>query len=96
MSKKRKQHSSKFKAKVALTAVKSDKTLAQLSKEFSINPNVISKWKIVLISRACEIFESAETKRDEPDGELISELYQKIGEQKVKLDWLKKKSNFFN
>lgn len=90
MSVKRQKHSSQFKAKVALSAIRNEKTLAQMSKEFGVNANLISKWKSQLLERAKDLFEGHPPR--EVDDELVSKLYQQIGEQKVELDWLKKKS----
>lgn len=94
MSKKKQQYSSKFKAKVALTALKSDKTLSELAKDYGVSPKQISKWKIHLLSNAELLFDSGVSKQPVTDPELVSKLYQQIGEQKVQLDWLKKKSGF--
>lgn len=89
----RKPRSSSFKAKVALAAVKEQKTLNELAKEFEIHASVVSKWRSHLVSRAHELFDdvgkaSFESSSDEADKEY---LYQQIGQLKVELDWLKKK-----
>jgi len=91
----RRQHSSAFKAKVALEAVKGEKTIAQLSSEFGVHPNQIRQWKKQLLQELPGIF-SKKRKRTEKDAEqLESELYRQIGQLKVELDWLKKKSELF-
>lgn len=90
----RKNHSDKFKAKVALEAAKGLQTTAELSREFSIHPNQIVKWKQTLVDSASELFcrdRGAQTRGEE---ELVSKLYQRIGELEVNLAWLKKKSGF--
>lgn len=88
----RRQHSSAFKAKVALEAVKGEKSIAQLSSEFGVHPNQIRQWKKQLLQELPGIF-SKKRKRIEKDAEqLESELYRQIGQLKVELDWLKKKS----
>ena len=56
MTKKRRKLDDKFKARVALEAVRSDKTLSQLGSEFKVNPNQISKWKSQLINNASMVF----------------------------------------
>ena len=56
MSKKRRNHSPQFKAKVALAAVKGDKTLTELSTEFAVHPNQITQWKQQLQENASELF----------------------------------------
>jgi transposase len=88
----RRNHSATFKAKVALEAVKKEKTIAQLSSEFGVHPNQISQWRKQLLNELPDIF-SRKRKKQEADAEdLQSELYRQIGQLKVELDWLKKKS----
>src|SRR5262249_13517943 len=53
----RRNHSSTFKAKVALAAIKGDRTLAQLSEQFDVHPNQITAWKDQLVEYAAEVFE---------------------------------------
>ena len=53
---KRKQHSAEFKARVAMTALSGEKTLAELSAEFGVHPTMISSWKQELVKRAGELF----------------------------------------
>lgn len=92
MGKIRRNHSAAFKAKVALEAVKKEKTIAQLSSEFGVHPNQISQWRKQLLNELPDIF-SRKRKKQEADAEdLQSELYRQIGQLKVELDWLKKKS----
>ncbi len=56
MSKKRRNHSSAFKAKVALAAIKNESTMADLSKRFNINQNMITRWKKQLLGHSAEVF----------------------------------------
>jgi len=92
MGKVRRQHSPAFKAKVALEALKEEKTIAQLASEYGVHPNLIQQWKKRLLSELPGLF-SDKRKKDEKDGEkLESELYRQIGQLKVELDWVKKKS----
>ena len=88
----RKTHDAALKAKIALEAMKGDKTIAQLSGQFAVYPNQISKWKKELLERLPEIFSSKWRKEHKTDEELVEELYKQIGQLKVELDWLKKKS----
>lgn len=90
----RKNHSDKFKAKVALEAAKGLKTTSELSREFSVHPNQIMKWRQILLESAYELFERGRTCADQGGEELAAKLYQRIGELEVKLEWLKKKSGF--
>lgn len=88
----RKRYDATFRAKVALEAVKGEKTLAELSSEFGVHPNQISKWRRQLLEMLPELFTDRRKKKDIDQEELISELYRQIGQLKVELDWLKKKS----
>jgi transposase len=88
----RKNHNGAFKAKVALEAVKGEKTLAQLSSEFGVHANQIGQWRKQLLKELPTLFANRRIKHDKDQEELISELYRQIGQLKVELDWLKKKS----
>lgn len=89
----RRGHNGAFKAKVALEAVKGEKTLAQLSSEFGVHANQIGLWRKQLIKELPSLFSDRGKKRDKQQDELISELYRQIGQLKVEVDWLKKKSH---
>jgi len=88
----RKNHSAAFKAKVALEAVKQNKTIAQLSSEYGVHSNQISRWKQHLIKELPQIFAGKSKVKEKKVEELQSELYRQIGQLKVELDWVKKKS----
>jgi len=88
----RKSHNGAFKAKVALEALKGEKTLAQLSSEFGVHANQIRQWRKQLINELPNLFSDRRQKRDKEQDDLISELYRQIGQLKVEVDWLKKKS----
>ena len=91
----RRIHSPVFKAKVALEAIKEQKTIAELASLYSIHPTQITKWK----KRALEIlslgFSEKKIQQEHNDRELVQELYQQIGRLKVELDFLKKKMGIF-
>jgi len=88
----RKQHDAAFKAKVALAALKGEKTMAQLSSEYGVHANQIGQWKKRLLQDLPGLFSGKQRKVEEEKDELIEELYRQIGQLKVELDWLKKKS----
>ena len=92
MGKIRRNHSASFKAKVALEAVKKEKTISQLSSEFGVHPNQITQWRRRFLDEIPDIFSRKRKKREVDAEELQSELYRQIGQLKVELDWLKKKS----
>jgi len=87
----RKKHDPNFKAKVALEAVKGDQTLAELASQHGVHPNQITKWKRHLLDEMPELFKNKD-KKNKNSKELKDALYQEIGQLKVELDWLKKKS----
>lgn len=81
-----------FKAKVALEAIKGEKTLAQLSSEFGVHANQIGRWRKQLLEELPNLFSDRRKKQDKAQEDLVSELYRQIGQLKVEVDWLKKKS----
>lgn len=88
----RKNHDAALKAKVALEAVKGEKTIAQIASEYGVHPNQIGPWKKRLLEELPSIF-SDRRKREEKEGTAgADELYRQIGQLKVELDWLKNKS----
>jgi len=93
---KRRNHSAAFKAKVALDAAKGDKTIAELASQYEVHPSQIAKWKKQLLESLPEIFSCRQQKdrQDQDQEALTAQLYQQIGQLKVELDWLKKKSGF--
>jgi len=88
----RKHYTAKFKAQVALSAIREEKTLSELSSEFGIHANQIVRWKKEMLARAEEIFGHEVDKRSHDAEAREAELYRQIGQLKVELDWLKKKS----
>jgi len=88
----RKAHNGSFKAKVALQAVKGEKTLAQLSSEFGGHANQIGLSRKQLFKELPSLFSDRRKKHDKDQEDLVSELYRQIGQLKVELDWLKKKA----
>jgi transposase-like protein len=88
----RKNHDAAFKAKVALEALKGDKTMAELSSEYGVHPNQIRQWRQKLVDELPGLFSDRRQKNDKEAEEITAELYRQIGQLKVELDWLKKKS----
>jgi transposase len=81
----RRNHSPAFKAKVALAAVKGDKTLVELSEYFDIHANQITQWKTQLLERARDAFDGAGSKEPPID---VKTLHAKIGELALENDFL--------
>ena len=88
----RKNHDSAFKAKVALEAIKGERTMAQISSEYGVHVNQIRQWRQKLLEELPGVFSDRRQKKDKETEEMTSELYRQIGQLKVELDWLKKKS----
>ena len=92
----RKRYESQFKTKVALEAVKNQKTIAPIASEYGIHPNQVGKWKKQLYESLPQVFINRKTEAEKAKEELIDELYRQIGQLKVELDWLKKKSGLLH
>jgi len=91
---KRQRHAAGFKAKVALAAVKGDRTVAQLASAFGVHAVQVSQWKKQLLEGAAAAFEGE--RRQEVDHEAReAALYQQVGKLQMELDWLKKKAAQF-
>ncbi len=88
----RRNHDAAFKSKVALEAVKGEKTMAQLSSEYGVHPNQIRLWKKRLLAELPSLFSDKRKKAERENEDLEAELYRQIGQLKVELEWLKKKS----
>ena len=89
MSKKRRNHSPEFKSKVALVAIKGDRTVSELSQQYGINGNLIVKWKKQLIDQSSEVFASGKGLAPDRESELQS-LQAKIGQLTMENDFLSK------
>ena len=89
MRRKRRNHSPAFKAKVALEALKGDKTLAQLSSEFDVHVNQIQAWRNQLKENIASLFDSGIEKRKASEAE-IKDLQAKIGHLTIENDFLAK------
>jgi putative transposase len=92
MKKQRKSYTAAFKAKVALEAIKGQRTTNEIASAYEVHPNQVTQWKKQAVSQLSEIFSNGRARADAAEEELRNQLYQQIGQLKVELDWLKKKS----
>ena len=82
-----------FKAKVALEALKEAKTSSELSTLYQVHPVQIRHWKSHVTKNVVELFKDNKNYKDDRNHQaLLDTLYSQIGQLKVELDWLKKKS----
>jgi putative transposase len=88
-----KNHEAAFKAKVALEALKGEKTMAELSSGYAVHPNQIRQWRQKLVDELPGVFSDRRQKNDKEAEAVTAELYRQIGQLKVELDWLKKNPN---
>jgi transposase-like protein len=91
----RKSYPAALKAKVALEAVKGDRSLSELASRYEVHPTQIGQWRKALLSRLPEIFSTKRRRREQNDEAEKARLYEEIGRLKVELDWLKKKVDGF-
>lgn len=88
---KRRNHNAGFKARVALEALKGERTVSELAAEYGVHPTMIHQWKKALLDGAADIFERGSRKPAEADEETVRLLYAKIGELAVANDFLSRK-----
>jgi putative transposase len=88
----RRRHSGEFKAKVALEAVRGERTVNELAGFYQVHPTQIAAWKRRVLEGAAVLFGEDRQKLQKADEDLKAELYQQIGQLKVEVDFLKKKS----
>ena len=92
MTVKRKSHSVKFKAKVAIAAVREQETVSQMSSRFSVHSSQIHQWKRCLLEGAEGLFGTVgRLRKGESDEVSVDVLYEQIGRLKMELEWLTKK-----
>ena len=85
MQGKRTKFKADFKAKVALEALKGDKSTAELAQIYGVHPTQVTQWKKQLLDQASSVFEGRQTKTASVD---VDELYKKIGKLEIERDFL--------
>ena len=85
MRRMRRNHGATFKAQVALAAVKGDKTVVELTEQFSVHPTQITEWKQQLLARAADVFGGTNPPSEAPD---LNTLHAKIGQLTLENDFL--------
>ena len=89
---KRKRYTNNFKARVALDAIKGQKTVNELASEYGVHVTQINSWRKHLLDAVPVVFNGKQKQQEEAHEEEKDVLYQQIGRLKVELDWLKKKT----
>lgn len=93
MKNKRRSFSASFKAKIAVEAIKEQKTISELAQKHQLHPNQIALWKKEFLNNAESVFDRNKAQQAELESlkKQQDDLYQEIGRLKVESDWLKKK-----
>ena len=89
---KRRKFTDEFKAKVAVEAIKGDKTAKELSQEYGLHINQITLWKKQFIESAPRVFSRGKDREAERLEKEKDQLYRKAGQLQIEVDWLKKKT----
>jgi putative transposase len=92
MTKQRKTYAAELKAKIALEAIKGQRTVNEIAMHYEVHPNQVTSWKKQVLDELPQLFSHARHRGAQDDEHLQAQLYQQIGQLKVELDWLKKKA----
>jgi putative transposase len=91
MAHQRRRYSAAFKFRVALEAVKGQKTMSELASEVGVHPTQINQWKRALLDQGTQLFSRHHEHDQQAQTAREAELYEQIGRLKMELEWLKKK-----
>ena len=87
----RKTYDDSFKARVALEAIKGERTISEIASQYEVHPNQIIQWKKRLLEKVADVFSRKKDPQLDEQEKLVEELYKKIGQQNIELEFLKKK-----
>ena len=90
----RKKHSNELKARIALDAIRGQKTMSELASEYGVHANQIGRWKKQLLDAAPDVFTQGKDKEAEKQEVEQDRLYKKVGQLQIEVDWLKKKTGY--
>jgi putative transposase len=93
----KRQHSAEFKTNVVLDLLKETDTLPKIASKYGVHPTQARRWREIAIASLKNIFTGKPPDAQIQEKEqLIEELYKKIGQKEIELDWMKKKVGLFN
>ena len=88
----RRSFSAEMKSRIALEAIKGQKTIQEIGSHYGVHPNQVTNWKRQAAEGMPSLFADRRSRPDTSEESLKAELYQQIGQLQVELDWLKKRS----
>src|SRR5262245_56511072 len=91
-TRRRRSFSAEMKSRIALEAIKGQKTIQEIASHYGVHPNQVTNWKRQAVDGLSSVFADRRSRADTSEETVKAELYQQIGEMKVELDWLKKRS----
>ena len=94
--KQRKSYTAAFKVKIALEAIKGQRTINEIATHYGVHPKQVTQWKKQAIESLPDVFSTRREHDAQGEEALRAELYQQIGQLKVELDWLKKKAGLLD
>jgi len=91
-TRRRRSFSAEMKARIAVEALKGQRTVQEIAAHYGVHPNQVTTWKRQAVDSLSQVFMDRRSGGPESEDALKAELYQQIGQLQVELDWLKKKS----
>jgi len=91
----RRQHTAEVKARVALAAIRGERTVNEIATMYGVHPTMVAKWKRQALQELPQVFANHRSAAARAQEHLTATLYQQIGQLKVELDWLKKKAELW-